>query len=191
VVDPDGDGWWRVGELTPAPGGEWWGVLFENPDMSIPSTLTWGFSFPFESLDEDGVAVPLGLTVEYVPLAAAGWRSLGGHRLTSTGFMGLAEANVHHYLHHRFESIDIDLAEQRGQLLRAVVIVSGDVDDLGIDPLHADAWLAFAGITVSLPDLTSSDHALARLAEFTDTSGLALPQGSAGRSFCFSPEPRS
>jgi hypothetical protein len=117
--------------------------------------------------------------VEWVPLAAESWRRIGGHRVTSANFAEPAEASVYHYLHHRFETVALDLVEQRGRSLRAVVTVSGDIDRLGIDPVRADAWLTFTGILVSLHDVTSPDVALARLGQFTDTTGLALDPDSA------------
>lgn len=171
----------RAGRLVPQPGGEWWGALFENPAMGIPPMLTWGFSFDFLSVEDDDVEVPLYLTVEYVPLPAPSWQQLAGHRLASRGSSSLAEAVVNHYLRHRFEAIDLTVVEQDGSNLRVAVIVTGDLDDLGVDPLRADAWLTFEGISVSLPDATGPDGAFARLGEFTDTSTLAPIPDSALR----------
>lgn len=187
MVDLGDDDWWQVGTLTPDPGGEWWGVLFENPAMAIPPTLTWGFTFPFVSVTDDGAELPLALTVEYVRPPARSWRQLGGHQLTSTGFTGLAEATVHHYLHHRFETIDIRMIEQRDRELRVAATVSGDADRLGVDPLVADAWLTFAGVTVSLPGAATPDLALARLGEFTDTAELMLEPAWTGGVLSFVP----
>ena len=81
-------------------------------------------------------------------------------------------------MHHRFQTLTLDLIEQRGHSLRAVVTVSGDIDRLGIDPVRADAWLTFTGILVSLHDVTSPEAGLARLGQFTDTTGLAFDPNS-------------
>ncbi|MFC6021337.1 hypothetical protein ACFP2T_34830 [Plantactinospora solaniradicis] len=83
----------------------------------------------------------------------------------------------------------MDLVEQRGRSLRATATVSGDIDHLGIDPVHADACLTFTGILVSLHDVSSPDVALARLGQFTDTDGLALDSGGSDAALRFTAQP--
>ncbi|WP_433530312.1 hypothetical protein ACQPYA_29770 [Micromonospora sp. CA-263727] len=101
--------------------------------------------------------------MEWLPVPAESWRRLAGHHVTSASFGKPAEASIYYNLHHRFETVTLDLVEQRGRLLRAVTTVSGDIDRLGVDPVPADAWLTFTGILVSLHDATSPEVALARL----------------------------
>lgn len=127
--------------------------------------------------------------MEWLPVPADSWRHVAGHRLTSANFAEPAQASVYYYLHHRFETVALDLVEQRGRLLRAVVTVSGDIDRLGIDPVRADAWLTFTGILVSLHDATSADVALARLGQFTDTTGLVVDPDSADTALRFITQP--
>ncbi len=67
--------------------------------------------------------------------------------------------------------------------------VSGDIDRLGIDPVRADGWLTFTGILVSLHDVVSPDVALARLGQFTDTTGLALDPGGSDAALRFNAQP--
>jgi hypothetical protein len=159
-------------------GGRWYGLLFDNPSTGLPPRLTWCFDFAFEEVlrgDESGL---LGLTVEWLPVPSDSWRHVAGQHLTSADLGEPAEASVYYYEHHRFDQIDLRLREQQGLLLHASVTVSGDLDRLGIDPVHADAWLTFTGILVSLDSVTSPDAALARLGAFTDTSDLVFAPDS-------------
>jgi hypothetical protein len=109
--------------------------------------------------------------------------------LTSATFGEPAEASIYHYIHHRFETVDLQLIDQHGRSLRAVAAVSGDIDGLGIDPVRADAWLTFTGILVSLHDATSPHTALSRLGQFTDTTGLAFDPDSGDAALRFIAEP--
>ncbi|MEV4132212.1 hypothetical protein AB0J72_08600 [Dactylosporangium sp. NPDC049742] len=169
-------------DFVPAEGGRWHGLLFAN--HASPPRLTWCFEFPFEDDDDSG---PLGLTVEWMPAPTDSWRRMGGLRLTTAAFGEPAEASVYHYVHHRFDTVDLRLSGQDGPSLRAVVSLSGDADRLGVDPVHADATLTFAGLLVALPGVTAPDDALARLAEFTDTTGLVLDPSGATAALRFVP----
>ncbi|SNT50510.1 hypothetical protein SAMN05421812_107323 [Asanoa hainanensis] len=175
-MDPDES--LRIEDFVPAPGGEWHGLLFDNPSTGLPPRLTWCFTFPFADVERDDDESPLSLTVEWVPVPAESWRRFAGRRVASASFAEPAEASVYYYLHHRFDAVTLDLAEQRGGALRVVAEVSGDLDRLGVDPVRAEAWLTFTGILVSLHDAASPDVALARLGAFTDTDGLAYDPGS-------------
>ncbi|MEH0841258.1 hypothetical protein V6U81_02535 [Micromonospora sp. CPCC 205711] len=175
-------------DLIPAAGGEWHGLLFDNPSLHLPPRLTWSFTFPFEDVSREGDGSPVGLDVEWLPIPADSWRRIAGHHLTSATFGEPAEATVYYYMHHRFETIDLQLIDQRDRSLRAVAAVSGDIDGLGIDPVRVDAWLTFTGILVSLHDATSPDMALARLRQFTDTTGLAFDPDSGDAALRFTAE---
>jgi hypothetical protein len=173
-VETDDQDKLNPGDFVAAAGGEWYGLLFDNPSRQLPPNLTWCFNFPFEDVSRKDEDSPLSLTMEWLPVSAGSWRRFAGHHVTSTRFGKPAEASIYYYLHHRFNAVTLDLVEQRSRSLRAVATVSGDIDRLGIDPVHADAWLTFTGILVSLHDVTSPDIALSRLSQFTDTDGLAL-----------------
>lgn len=179
----------RVEDFVPASGSEWHGLLFDNPSQLLPPQLTWSFNFAFQNVSREDEDSPLSLSVDWLPVPAQSWRRLAGHHLTSARFAEPAEASVYYYLHHRFEKVALDLVEQRGRSLRAVVTVSGDIDRLGIDPVRADAWLTFTGILVSLHDATSPDVALARLGQFTDIAGLAFDSDSADAALRFVVQP--
>lgn len=116
------------------------GCCSTTPSLHLPPRLTWCFNFPFKDVSREDDS-PLSLNVEWLPVPAESWRRLAGHHLTSARFGEPTEASICHYLHHRFDSLDLDLVEQRGHLLRAVATVSGDIDRLGVDPVRADAWL--------------------------------------------------
>ena len=174
-----------IDDFVGAEGGTWHGLLFANPVLGLPPQLTWSFTFPFRDVVRDGDEAALALTVEWLPVPAAGWRHLAGHHMTCDSFAEPAEASVYHFLHHRFDKVDLRLAEQHGHRLRAVATVAGDIDRLGVDPVHADAWLTFTGILVQLPQVTEPDVALARLAGYTDTSGLTFSPGHPGAALRF------
>ncbi|MEV4539202.1 hypothetical protein AB0J82_36065 [Asanoa sp. NPDC049518] len=171
----------RIEDFLPAEGGEWHGLLFDNPSVGLPPRLTWCFDFAFADVEDD----PLSLTVEWLPVPAKSWRQVAGQRVTSASFADPAESSVYHYVHHRFDAVALDLVEQRGRSLRVVAEVSGDLDRLGVDPVRAEAWLTFTGFLVSLHDATAPDRALARLGEFTDTDGLAYDPGGGGAALRF------
>ncbi|RKR91802.1 hypothetical protein BDK92_6215 [Micromonospora pisi] len=179
----------HIEDLVAAAGGEWYGFLFDNPSQQLPPTLTWCFNFPFEDVSRKDEDTPLSLAVGWLSIPAGSWRRLAGHHMTNASFGKPAEASFYYYLHHRFNTTTLDLVEQRGRSLRAVATVSGDIDHLGIDPVHADAWLTFTGILVSLHDVTSPDVALARLNQFTDTDGLALDTGGSEAALRFTTRP--
>jgi hypothetical protein len=179
----------RIDDFVPAAGGEWYGLLFDNPSLRRPPHLTWCFNFPFEDVSRDDEDSPLILSVEWLPVPTESWRRIAGHHLTSPNFGEPAEASIYYYLHHRFEMVALDLVEQRGRSLRAVATVSGDIDRLGIDPVCADAWLTFTGILVSLHNAASPDVALARIGQFTDTTDLVFDSDSADAALRFIAQP--
>ncbi|MEV0130633.1 hypothetical protein AB0H83_19485 [Dactylosporangium sp. NPDC050688] len=172
-------------DFVPADGGTWHGLLFANPVVGLPPQLTWSFTFPFRDVVRDDDEAALALTVEWLPVPATGWRHLAGHHVTCDSFAEPAEASVYHYVHHRFDRIDLRLAEQDGHRLRAVATVAGDIDRLGVDPVRADAWLTFAGILVQLPQVRDPGVALDRLAGHTDTTGLTFSPGHPGAALRF------
>ena len=164
-------------DLVPAAGGEWDGLLFDNQAVGLPPALTWNFRVPFEAVGGQ----PAQLTVEWLPLPATGWRRLAGLSAASGSFAEPAEASVHHAGHYRYDRVELTVTEQDGPRIRVVVTVAGDLDDLGPAEFTVDAWLTFTGISVQLGE---AGDALARLAEFTDTDGLAEvpdPRGIASR----------
>ena len=70
----DDEGGLTARDLVPAAGGEWHGLLFDNQAVGLPPALTWAFRIPFEPIG----GAPAALDVEWVPLAAPGWRSMAG-----------------------------------------------------------------------------------------------------------------
>jgi hypothetical protein len=189
TVETDDEDRLRIEDFVAAGGGEWYGLLFANPSQQLPPRLTWCFDFPFEDVSREDEDSPLSLSVDWLPVPAKSWRRLAGHHLTSAGFGKPAEASIYYYTHHRFERVTLDLVEQCGRSLRAAATVSGDIDRLGVDTVHTDAYLAFTGILVSLHDVTSPEVALARLDRFTDTDGLALDTGASHTALRFTAQP--
>ncbi|WP_157746002.1 hypothetical protein [Micromonospora purpureochromogenes] len=174
-------------DFVPAEGGEWRGLLFENPTLGLAPQLTWSFHFPFQPVSRDHGSSPLTLDLEWLPIQADGWRSMAGRRASSSRFAEPGEASVYYFAHHRYDAIHVQILEQRDLAIRVRANVSGDLDSLGVESVAADAWLHFAGITVSLSDTVTADAALARLSEFSDITGLAHAAAPNGIHFRFAP----
>ena len=51
----------RIDDFVPAAGGEWYGLLFDNPPLHLPPHLTWSFNFPFEDVSREDDDSPLSL----------------------------------------------------------------------------------------------------------------------------------
>jgi hypothetical protein len=180
----DEEGGLSARELVPAAGGEWQGLLFDHQAVGVPPALTWTFRVVFEPVRGE----PVTLDVEWLPVPAAGWRLMAGQAVASGSFAEPAEASVHHVGYHRYDRVELRVAEQDGARVRVVVTVSGDLDGLGPQAITADAWLTFTGISVQLGDTPSAEAALARLAAFTDTAGLVERPDPRGIAFRFGPE---
>jgi hypothetical protein len=170
-------------DLVPAAGGEWRGLLFDNPVVGLPAALTWTFRVPFEPV----AGRPAGLTVEWLPVPAKRWDELAGLSASSDAFAEPAEASVHHAGHHRYERVRLEVVEQDGPRVKVQLTVAGDLDRLGPPEITVAAWLTFTGIDVQLSGAGDAATALARLAEFTDTEGLAEVPDPRGIAFRYAP----
>jgi hypothetical protein len=177
-----------VGELVPSGGGQWSGLLFDNPRLELRPFLSWSFTFAFADVSRDYGSSPVSVDLDWVPLTAASWRDLAGHDVRGRGFAEPVEASVYFFEHHRYDTIDLRVLEQRGASLYAAVRLSGDLDRLGIDALDAEAWLTFSGIIVSLSEARSAKVASTRLQEFCDIGGLMCSAGVTDGRFLFQPE---
>jgi len=174
-----------VAELNLA-GGTWAGLLFDNPGNAVAPRLTWTFTFNYREVSRDyGDAEP-NLVIDWVPLPGSSWRNMTGQHASGSTFGDPIESSVYFFEHHRFDRAELRVDEQRGNLLHVAATLDGDIDDLGLAAITAEGWLAFAGVTVALSGLEPPvDRAQARLAEFTDATGLV---GSwTGRNFHFAP----
>jgi hypothetical protein len=158
-------------DLVPLVGGTWAGLLFDNPNIGLPAALTWSFRFPFAEVNRDYGSSEIFLDVDWLPLPVAGWRAMAGHAVKALGEP--AESSVYFFQHHQYELIDLEILEQRGLDIHVRTTLTGDLDQLGIDPIAADAWLHFDGIRVSVSDVTTPESALTRLHAFTDIECLA------------------
>ncbi len=174
-------------ELVATEGGDWNGLLFDNPRTGIAPALTWSFSFPFNSVTRDYGASPVSLDIEWVALTTGSWETMSGLTARSAHFADPGEASVYYFQHHRYDAIDLQIIEQQGPHIHVLATVSGDLDGLGLASVTADRWLRFTGINVSLSDTTSAEAALARLRDFTDATGLALTPTLTNTSFRFAP----
>ncbi|MEU4238422.1 hypothetical protein [Actinoplanes sp. NPDC026619] len=179
----DTEGLLSARDLVPAAGGEWHGLLFDNSAVGLPPALTWTFRVPFEPV----AGRAAGLTVEWLPLPAKSWRDLSGLSAGSESFAEPAEASIHHAGHYRYDRVELRVTEQDGPRIRVAVTLGGDIDGLGPAEIAAEAWVTFAGIDVQLGGADSAAGALGRLAEFTDTDGLAEVPDPRGIAFRYAP----
>nr|WP_296071416.1 hypothetical protein [uncultured Actinoplanes sp.] len=167
--------------LVPAEGGEWNGLLFDNPSVGVAPALTWTFRVPLADVDGE----PAALDVEWLPVRTGGWRAMAGLAASSDEFAEPAEASVRFQGHHRYQRVAVRVLEQQGTRIRVAITVAGDLDQLGPPEFAVEAWLRFTGILVQLSGVTGADEALRRLAEFTDTSGLAEVSDPRGIAYMF------
>jgi hypothetical protein len=186
VTDEDPDDALRADDLVPA-GGSWNGLLFDNPRLGLAPALTWTFSFRFQDVVRGDSSSEVSVDVDWVPLPAIGWQTITPAQLDSPHFAGPMEASVYFFEHYRFESVELDLPEQRGAQLHARATLRGDIDGLGLDEVSVDDWLGFDGIIVALDLVTSEQAARSQLGNFTDVSGLTKGGRTVGSGFIFSP----
>lgn len=175
-----------VSELVPS-GGSWNGLLFANPAVGVSTSLTWGFSFDFEEIKRDDDEVTPRLTVEWARLPeGTAWSSVAGLDLACFPFGDPVEASLYYFVHYRYDAIRLSILDQQGSRIRASATVAGDIDDLGIPELTAEAWLDFEGLIVHLPEKpASADLAANKLATFTSVEGLASIDR--GHNYAFTP----
>jgi hypothetical protein len=184
--EPAGDGL-SASELVLAKGGQWWGLLFDNPTLGLPPELSWSFNFVFANVARDYGNSPVSIDVDWVLFATTNWQSMAGQAAYTDRFAEPTEASVYFFEHHRFEAVDLRILDQRGTAVQVAAQLSGDLDRLGIPSLAATGWLAFAGITVQLSTVTTAEAALARLQDFADVTDLSPSAGATPHSFQFRP----
>ena len=177
-----------VGDLVSSSGGQWSGLLFDNPRLGLRPFLSWSFTFAFADASRDYGSSPVSVDLEWVPLDAVSWCDLASQEVRGRGFAEPVEASVYFFEHHRYDTVELRILEQRGTLLHVAVRLSGDLDGLGVDVLDADAWLTFTGITVSLSEARSAPVASTRLQEFCGIGGLVCSAGVTDGRFLFKPE---
>jgi hypothetical protein len=176
-----------VSDLVLTPGGQWSGLLFDNPALGLRPWLSWSFTFPFADVSRDYGSSPVSLAIEWVLIDTASWRDMAGHTARSPRFADTTEASVYFFEHHRYESVDLHILDQRDLGIQVAAQVSGDLDGLGIDSVAVDGWLTFTGIHVSLSTARSAEEAKTRLQDFTDATGLFPSPGVAAGIFLFAP----
>jgi len=160
-------------ELIPT-GGDWGGLVFANPAAGVQPRLTWSFTVNFQEIARDYGEVIPGLTAEWASLPDhTSWEDFAGAEFTCDAFGEPVEASIYYFEHCRYDAVQLAVLEQDGSRIRARLTVSGDLDDLGIPELTAEAWLDFAGIIVQLPEQAKSvQEAIAELARFASVDGL-------------------
>jgi hypothetical protein len=169
--------------LIAVEGGGWSGLLFDNAAVGLPPALTWTCEIPLAPVEGE----PAGVDLEWLAWEVADWRAMAGLEVSCRSFAEPAEASVRWRGHHRYDAVVVRVAEQRGDLIRVVATLSGDLDGLGPDEFTVDTWLAFRGVSVQLAEVAAAPEALARLAGFTETAGLAEVADPRGIAFRFRP----
>jgi len=154
-------------------GGEWHGLLFDNPHVGYDLRLTWTFTFEYQPVRRDYGTIEPSLAIDWVPFGRCSWRSLAGNHASADRFGEPIEASVYFYEHYRYDETDVRVLEQRATEVRVGAKVRGDLDGLGLEAVEVDHGLGFQGIYVHpsvLPDSTEAAESL--LSGFTDTTGL-------------------
>lgn len=165
-----------VGGLK-ARGGSWSGLLFENPRVGYPISMSWAFHIELDPVKIDGESTTASLDVAWVPLGTPSWRTMKGASIACSTFAEPAEASIYTFAHHRFDTVSLSIEDQDGARLRIMVHASGDIDGLGWPSITAEAWVDFDGIYVQ-PDRRPATGELATelLAAYTDTTDLVAHQ---------------
>jgi hypothetical protein len=158
-------------ELSPR-GGQWHGLLFDNPTQGIPPGLTWTFKFRFAEVSREYGDTSVSLTVDWVPLPGADWTAMTGQSLSSDTFADSVECSAYFFDHHTYRYARLRVLEQQGSRLRVAAEVEGDEEGLGVPVWNLEEWLDFDCIYVQLDGVETVEEAAARLAEFTNASGL-------------------
>ncbi len=160
-------------------GGSWSGLLFENSATKYPLTLSWTFTVEFEPLSREYGDVTPSLTVDWVPAEGRGWKDMAGCRFACHTFGEPVESSLYFFDHFRFDQADVSTEERPSHDLGVSVVVSGDIDGLGLSEVSAQAVLGFRGIYVQTDEAGVDSAAAAEvLARFSDLEGLvARPQG--------------
>ncbi len=154
-------------------GGSWAGLLFENPRVGYPLSLSWSFHFDFDRVQIGGESTAPRLDVEWVALDTPSWRSMAGVQAAFSKFAEPAETSVYAFMHHRFDAVALAIAKQDGPRVSVQATVSGDIDGLGVPSITVEGWLNFDGIYVQ-PDTrpASEQAAIDLLRHHTDVAGL-------------------
>ena len=175
-------------DLVPT-GGTWGGLLFDNPQTGRPLSLTWGFTIEYEEVERDHGATTPSLTADWISFDRPTWREMTGNRVQGVEFGDALEASAYFFEHHRYDTVDLAIIDQRETELRVAIEVTGDVDGLGLDVIKAEEWLQFSGIVVAPSRKPRSARAARRLlGRFVDTAGLIAEDR--GRGYAFSPDTR-
>ncbi len=154
-------------------GGSWSGLLFENPNVGYPLSLTWDFDLSFAEVTRSYGDISPNLVVGWVPLGPPSWQRMEGQTASGKTFGDPIESSVYFFDHHRFNAANVTVVDQNGPAIRVQFGLAGDIDGLGIDSLKFDAWLEFSGIYVHPEErLHSVEDAELVLANFTDPAGL-------------------
>lgn len=173
-------------DLVPA-GGTWSGLLFDNPQIGRPLSLTWGFTIEYAEVEREYGATTPSLTADWISFDLVTWREMTGNRVHGVEFGDAVEASAYFFGHHRYDTVDLAIIDQRETELRVALEVTGDVDGLGLDVITAEDWLQFGGIVVAPTRKPRSAQAARRLlGRLIDTTGLIAEDR--GRSYAFVPD---
>ncbi|MGW1739284.1 hypothetical protein ACWCPQ_10785 [Nocardia sp. NPDC001965] len=161
-------------EFRPVTESTWEGVLSENCATGAPE-LTWTVYFDGYPDGRSGVQ----FHIEWIPFDVSSWRELEGAQAECEEFGEPIEAYLFDGEHSSFDYVRIEALHQAGTTVRFAIhlgwcevdrVKVNDEDDWAdIDRLRVVVDAEFKGI-----DIQTSNG---RLADFIDTTGLALEAG--------------
>lgn len=155
----------------------WSGSLFENKLIGIEPSVLMGIDIECEDMPAEKMASDesVSVSVEWIPFGLESFRSIKGETFVCEIFGEPVEPSIYFDgIHHRFDSVIVEVLDQRGWTADFRIRISGDVDNLGLDAFELTVTAEFTGIGYGL-------DTPGRMAEFVDTTGLTLSES--GRSF--------
>ena len=93
--------------------GELGCVLFDNPRIGLAPSLYWWVTFRYLDIHRDWGDTSCQLDVEWIVLGPTDWRAMSPAVVRYPTFANPAEASLYYFAHHRFDSITLEVGEQR------------------------------------------------------------------------------
>lgn len=160
-------------------------LLWENPRVNYPRTLSWSFNVQFQRLVYRGQSIKPSLGIDWVKLPIRDWRDLVGTHLK--GGYGFEEVEASFYVwEHDYADFELEVLERQGTRFRVRIALT--VEFSGMDssdrdprlPVSTVTWLPFEGLAVpkDLVGEGASEELIRRTVEpFAELICFGSPKG--------------